>query len=168
MRYLKMKITYEEYLKQRQSEYNRLDIFYIMAFSDKRLKERRKEEAEKRGYATADELFDNVYSLGDGGYIPKSEAPKLDEWVKNDKLNELMQDPEFAESAFLYEMQNHEYCINWQGNYDVLSCFGKIEYVESDNPKEYMKQLIFSPEIENAFRRARRRYMKKNTDPLVG
>lgn len=159
-----MKITYKQYKDQRQAEYNRLDIFYIVAFSDKRLKERRKEEAEKRGYATANELIDNVYSLGCGAYIPKSEVSKLDEWVKNDKLNELMQDPEFAEDAFLYEMKNHEYDINWQGNYDVFSCFDKVKYVESDNPKEYIKQLDLSPEIENAFWRARHRYIKEGED----
>lgn len=156
-----MKTTYKQYKDQRQAEYNRLDIFYIIAFSDKKLEENWEKEAQKRGYSTVDELCKNVYSLGNGAYIPKSEAPKLDEWVKNDKLNELMQDPEFAESAFLYEMQNHEYCINWQGNYDVLSCFGEIKYVDSDNPKEYMKQLDFNSEIKNAFWKARRRYMSK-------
>ena len=38
--------------------------------------------------------------------------------------DKLKSDPDFAEAAFLYEMDNHEYAINWDGDDDVLSCFG--------------------------------------------
>ena len=33
-----------------------------------------------------------------------------------------MQD--IAYETFLYEMNNHEYAINWEGDDDVLSCLG--------------------------------------------
>lgn len=35
----------------------------------------------------------------------------------------LKNDPDFAEAAFLYEMDNHEYAINWSADEDVLACF---------------------------------------------
>ena len=35
----------------------------------------------------------------------------------------LRDDPDFAEAAFLYEMNNHEYSINWTADEDVLACF---------------------------------------------
>ena len=38
--------------------------------------------------------------------------------------DKLKTDPEFAEAAFLYEMDNHEYAINYDGDDDVLRCFG--------------------------------------------
>ena len=38
-------------------------------------------------------------------------------------IDEALKDEEFAEAAFLYEMDNHEYAINWSGDADVLACF---------------------------------------------
>lgn len=76
-------------------------------------------------------------------------------------LGELMieaeKDPEYMRSAFLYEMYNHEYGINWQADYDVLSCFGNISYAEY-NIDNYFKQLNFSPEIKAAYMSARKEY----------
>ena len=31
---------------------------------------------------------------------------------------------DYWKNAFLYEMYNHEYGINWEGDYDVCACFG--------------------------------------------
>ena len=39
------------------------------------------------------------------------------------ELNEAMLDKDFAEASFLYEMNNHEYAINWSADEDVLDCF---------------------------------------------
>lgn len=65
-----------------------------------------------------------------------------------DKLDEMfkaaMLEYDFAKSAFLYEMYNHEYAINWQGDFDVLNTFGGVRYVESDNRSHYFKQLGFT------------------------
>ena len=35
-----------------------------------------------------------------------------------------LKDKDFALAAFLYEMDNHEYAINYDGDRDVLGCFG--------------------------------------------
>ena len=70
-------------------------------------------------------------------------------------------DPEYLKSAILYEMHNHEYGINWQGNWDVLSCFGNIKYNENDNPGPYFDQLGWSDEKRDAFWKARAQYWEE-------
>ena len=67
-------------------------------------------------------------------------------------------------SAFVYEMSNHEYAINWQGNWDVLSCWGNIEYDEQDRPEAYFDQLHFTPKQRAAYWQARRDYMAAHSD----
>ena len=63
-------------------------------------------------------------------------------------------------------MANHEYAINWQGNWDVLSCFGKIRYVENDDFNSYFRQLNFKPVQIKAFLAARCEYMRRHSDDL--
>ena len=67
-------------------------------------------------------------------------------------------DYDFWFTAFKYEMFNHEYAINWQGNWDVLSCFGKIEYDrpgDDQNLEFYFNQLSFTLLQRRAYRDAR-------------
>jgi hypothetical protein len=45
------------------------------------------------------------------------------------------------ESAFLYEMNNHEYAINWQADWDVCSCFGECEYGINKNYRDNVSAL---------------------------
>lgn len=40
-----------------------------------------------------------------------------------DAIHQAMENEDFAEAAFLYEMDGHEYAINLYGDRDVLSCF---------------------------------------------
>ena len=65
------------------------------------------------------------------------------------ELDEAMNDEEFAYEAFLYEMDNHEYAINWDGDEEVLSCFGFSE--------EELKER----NLVGAYNRARSAHMKK-------
>ena len=53
----------------------------------------------------------------------------------------------FARSAISYEMRNHEYGINWEGDYDVCSCFGQIDFDENASGADYMKKLGFSDKV---------------------
>lgn len=69
-------------------------------------------------------------------------------------------DPEYMESAFYSEMSNHEYYINWQGDWDVCSCFCKCEYGSDKTYQDYLKEGGFSEEIITAFETARRKYIK--------
>lgn len=64
------------------------------------------------------------------------------------EIKEAMKDPDFAEPAFRYEMDNHEYAINWDGDDDVLGCFN-LEYED-----------LQKMNLVDAYRRARNGHMK--------
>ena len=142
-------MTYEEYKNQRQSEFNALPIFFAFNM------EQFAREMEKRGLTVDD--TDKVYRFGNGGFYLRSDAPIIREFMnKPDHIRELMNDPEFAESAFYYEMGNHEYHINtYQGDWDVCSCFGSCDYGEEKDYRDYLKEMGYSPEVISAFRTAR-------------
>lgn len=71
-------------------------------------------------------------------------------------------DFEYQKNAFLYEMWNHEYGINWRADYDVLSSFGNITYVDADNEAEqYFEQLGFNDVQQKAYYAARKAYFRK-------
>ena len=53
-----------------------------------------------------------------------------------------------AYEAFYYEMENHEYAINWDGDDDILGCFDL----------NYDKLVEFG--LKDIYERARRDYMK--------
>ena len=60
----------------------------------------------------------------------------------------LMKKEQFAEEAFRYEMDNHEYAINWSGDDDVLAalCLDK--------------QMVKDFCLEDAYHRARNGHMR--------
>ena len=43
-----------------------------------------------------------------------------------------MQDHDFAVDAYYYEACNHEYGLNWEADWDTLSCFGYGKRSELD------------------------------------
>ena len=144
-------MNYKEYREQRQHDFDSLPIFF--AFS----KEQFNEGMRKHGI----EYVKDVRSIGGGGYCHYDTIPKLEEFINGDRIDELMKDPEFAEDAIYYEMGNHEYHINtYQGNWDVCSCFGNVEYNEWDDPAEYFKQLGWEQQTIDAYERARKRFLK--------
>lgn len=144
-------MNYKEYRDQRQSEFNSIPMFF--AFSNEQFDM----GMEKLGIKN----IKDVRSIGGGGYIHKDTIPMLIEFNKSDRIDELMKDPEFAEDAIYYEMGNHEYHINhYQGNWDVCSCFGDVEYNELDDPDEYFRQLGWEPQTIEAYERARKRFLK--------
>lgn len=147
-------MTYKEYIEKKQQEFNTLPIFF--AFSTERLVEQMKE----RGLAEDD--FDKIYRLGDtGGFYLKSDSKIIDAYYdKPDKLKELMKDVEFAEDAFEYEMANHEYAINYQGDWDVCICFGNCEYDECKCYTQYLKDMGYSDEVIRAFKNAKTKHYK--------
>ena len=73
-------------------------------------------------------------------------------------------DPDYLKTAILYEMYNHEYGINWQGNWDVLSCFGPIRFNDNDNPDPYFDQLKWTDSQRAAFWAARRQYYREQSE----
>ena len=116
-------MTYQEYLKQRGNEVNSLPIKF--AFGQKQF-----EEMMAQWGLTPDDT-DKIYRLGDtGGFYLKTDSDKVKAYFSKDTgLEELMKDEKFRVDAFRYEMDNHEYAINWQGDWDVLNCFSDKELV---------------------------------------
>lgn len=144
-------MTYEEYIKQAQEEFNNLPIFW--AFSDKQFEEAMNE----RGLTVND--TDKIYKLTTGGFCLRKDASIIREYYnKPDPLKEFMKKSEFAESAFYYEMKNHEYHINGQGDWDVCNCFGNCEYSDNKNYANYLSEMGYSDDIIKAFKKARHRF----------
>lgn len=145
-------MTYQEYRDKRQAAYNALPVFY--AFSDSQLEK----EMNKRGI----EDTDKIERVWNGGFCLKSDAQVIRDFVNApDELPELMKDFAFAEDAIYYEMCNHEYAINWQADWDVCSCFGKVEYTEDDDElDQYFAQLAWTDATKRAYMAARSRYYK--------
>jgi hypothetical protein len=109
----------QEYLdlkKQHEKELSEFPIAY--AFNDKQL-----EEALEKLCATKEEC---VTVFGHGDIVKRENAKpfiKMLERHAQEIKQKLIDDVEFAEAAFLYEMDNHEYAINWSADEDVMDCF---------------------------------------------
>ena len=99
----------QEYLdlkKQHEKELSEFPIAY--AFNDEQL-----EEALEKLGATKEEC---VTVFGHGDIVKRENAKpfvKMLERHTKEIKQKLIDDVEFAEAAFLYEMDNHEYAINW-------------------------------------------------------
>ncbi len=86
-----------------------------------------------------------------------------------DKLNaakaDVVNNYDYQKSAFLYEMYNHEYGINLQADWDVLSVFGKVTYRgDWDVLDDYFKELKFTETQKKAYRDARAEYYKQQQE----
>lgn len=138
-----MRQAYLDLQKRQQKELEEFPIAY--AFNGKQLREAMERLGAKRNEVT---------TLGAGTVIKKKDIPAFVELMENHsrELSEAMKDEDFAEAAFLYEMDNHEYAINWSGDEDVFACF--------DLTEEKLKELG----LENAYRRARKAHMQHARD----
>lgn len=110
-----MRQKYLDMQKKHQDEFSNFPIAY--AFNEQQLTE----ALEKLG-AKKEEC---VTVVGCGDIMKKSDVAAFYVMIKRhrEELREAMKDVEFAYAAFLYEMDNHEYAINWSGDEDVLACF---------------------------------------------
>ena len=111
------KTAYEQLIEKHRKDIENFPIAY--AFNDQQLKE----ALDKLGVKDISEC---VTVFGHGDIVKKENAPKLVAMIKrnNQEVRDALKDEKFAEEAFLYEMNNHEYAINWDGDDDVLGCFG--------------------------------------------
>lgn len=133
----------QEYLDLQKKHQQELEDFPIAyAFDDKQL-----EEALKKLGATKEEC---VTVFGHGDVVKRVDVPDLYAMLKRHvkETHEALKDEEFAEAAFLYEMDNHEYAINWDGDADVMACFNLDE------------KKLHEMGLDGAYRRARRAHMK--------
>ena len=152
-------MNYKDYLDNKQKEFGSLPIFFAFG------REQFKKAMEEHGLTEKD--TDKIYKLGDtGGFYLRENAPIIREYFnKPDELPTLMKDSKFAVDAFYYEMLNHEYHINLQGDYDVCSCFGKCEYAEDKGFEDYLKEMGYSDDVLCSFISAYIQYsddVKKN------
>lgn len=132
---------YLDFKKRQQKEFEDFPIAY--AFNDKQL-----EEALEKLGATKDEC---VSVFGHGDVVKRENAKaliKLLERHTRELREKLKEDEEFAEAAFLYEMDNHEYAINWSADEDVLDCFSLD------------REMLRKFGLHHAYDRARRQHMK--------
>lgn len=132
--------AYLDLMKKQQKELNEFPIAY--AFSDKQL-----EEALQKLGAKKEEC---VTVAGHGDIMKKTDVPAFYAMMKRHKeeLLEALNDEEFAEAAFLYEMDNHEYAINWSGDADVLACF----YLDEEK--------LVEMGLDHSYNRARKAHFK--------
>lgn len=136
----------QEYLDLKQRHQKEVEDFPIAyAFNAKQLK-----EAIAKLGATKEE----VTTLGYGTVIKRTDISAFEELLEDHRheLKMAMKDKDFAYAAFLYEMDNHKYAINWDGDADVLSCFNLI-YAELDEL-----------DLEEVYQRAARQHMKHARD----
>ena len=108
---------YLDLIERQRKEINEFPIAYV--FDEKQL-----EEALNKLGATKEECV-SIYGHGD--MVKKEDAPKFIEMLKchvKEVQDALLADKDFALAAFLYEMDNHEYAINYSGDDDILGCFG--------------------------------------------
>lgn len=135
----------QAYLDLQEKHRDELSNFPIAyAFNDEQLKE----ALEKLGAKSTKEC---VTVFGRGDIVKKENAKPFIEMLKRhtkEIKDRMLSDEEFAEAAFLYELDNHEYAINFDGDEDVLSCFGMI-YAE-------LEELG----LHDAYHRAVRKHMK--------
>ena len=134
----------QAYLDLQEEQRKEIEEFPIAyAFSKEQLEEDLKKLDAKR------EECVTIFNHGD--IVKKENAPKFIDMLKRhtkEVQDELIKGEEFAEAAFLYEMDNHEYAINWDGDADVLGCFSLSE------------KDIVNKGLDRAYRRARNKHMK--------
>lgn len=78
-----------------------------------------------------------------------------------DKANDHSHDYAYNKKAFLHELANHEYQYNhYQGDYDTLSAFGRLEWLGEDAPVAgYFDQLNFTDTQRRAYKDAVREFL---------
>lgn len=133
--------AYLDLQKKQKEELAAFPIAY--AFNAKQL-----EEALEKLGATKDEC---VTYMGHGDIMKKSDAPAFTALLERHlaELREALKDEEFAVAAFLHEMYNHEYAINYDGDAEVLAAFCMDE---NDLDKLGLK---------DAYKRARKQYYRE-------
>ena len=112
-------------------------------------------------------MYDNYVGMcwmNDKDFVEKHE--KLWETLC-DREKHAMENFDYCKSAFLYEMYNHEYGINWQADWDVLSCFCKIDY-KDESTSEYLERTNFTDMQKEAYLEAKKEYFKKANNQEVG
>ena len=110
-------MTYKELTAKHQEEVNSFPLMF--AFGRQQF-----DEMLAKNNVTAKD----IYSIGAGGYVRKTDAPAMSAMFSRHKkeLTEARKQNKFLTEAFLYEMANHEYCITFDSD-EVLAACGITE-----------------------------------------
>lgn len=148
-------MKYIEFKDMLQNKVNDLPMFY--AFSNEQLDN----ALDDMGLSLKDMKGNKIVRLGFGAYCLKRDLDSILSELNavDDAKREFIEDYEQAYDAFVYEMSNHEYHINYEGDWDVLSCFGLndnvCEYEDGKDVDEYMDAMGLSPVTKAAYHDAR-------------
>ena len=147
-------MTYNEYKKERQEELNRLPLMF--AYNDSQLRE----AMEKRGLSFDKDGFSKIVKIANGCFCRKEDKEMVLNHFLNDRLPELIKNAKFAQSAFREEMDDHEYFINLQGDWEVCNIFIDCEYEDGKTGEEYLADAGYSQKVIDAFSAARRGHLR--------
>lgn len=116
-------IKAKRYLDLKEQHQKEMDEFPIaFAFTETQLDEAIKKLGAKK-------IQECTTILGCGDVLLKKDVPDFIAMTKRhaDEVRALFEDKELAAEIFEYEMDNHEYALNMDGDYDVLSSVGLKE-----------------------------------------
>nr|DAE21777.1 MAG TPA: hypothetical protein [Siphoviridae sp. ct2773] len=153
-------MKYSELIEKTTKRVN--DLPMIFAFSSEQLDN----ALDDMGLSMKDMKGDKLIRMGFGAFCLKSDLDyvlsELD--AVEDMKREFIKDYEHAYDAFFYEMGNHEYHINYEGDWDVLSCFGLnddvCEYEDGKDVDEYMDAMGLLPVTKAAYHDARGDFLR--------
>lgn len=153
-------MKYTEFKDMLQNKVNDLPMFY--AFSNEQLDN----ALDDMGLSLKDMKGNKLIRMGFGAYCLKRDLDSILSELNavDDAKREFIEDYEQAYDAFMYEMGNHEYHINYEGDWDVLSCFGLndnvCEYEDGKDVDEYMDAMGLSPVTKAAYHDARGDFLR--------
>lgn len=135
--------TYTEWKDEKEKEINAIPLGFAFG-KDQFLK-----MLERMGL-TEDNCKDNLYSLGGGGYIKKTDSHLLKEFHKkyDGEWEEFKKNEQFMYQAFLYELANHEFCVT----YELEETLDALDLKE--------EEVNESPLLLRALNRAKKQYAK--------
>lgn len=132
---------YIELKKKHEKELNEFPIKF--AFGNEQFKDM------MEAFGLTENDTDKIVSVGFGGYVKKENIKDLDELLKSqaDEMKKALEDDDFLESAFNYEMSNHEYVITYD-KADVFRALG------------LSINLLDDERVYNIFKKAESRYFE--------
>lgn len=137
-----MQKAYLALIEKQREEINAFPIAY--AFSKKQLEE----ALVQLGVESVDEC---ATVFGQGDIVRRGDGKKFIAMLERhtqEVKDAMLDDETFAEAAFRYEMDNHEYALSWDADEEVLRCFG-MDYDDLEKLN-----------LMNAYRKARNAHMK--------
>lgn len=153
-------MKYTEFKDMLQKRVNDLPI--IFAFSNEQLDK----ALDDMGLSLQDMKGDKLIRMCTGAFCLKSDLEHIrGELDKVDEMKrDFIEDYEQAYDAFMYEMGDLAYPVNWEGDWDVLSCFGLndgvCEYEVGKGADEYMDAMGLSSVTKAAYHDARGDFLR--------